>query len=67
MQRLQTSRNIIQEEVAALNHAGLDRCVGVSVRERERTREKERVCVFVWCVVQEEVAAFNHDGLDRCA
>ena len=39
MQRLQTCRNVLQEEVAALNHAGLDRCPHVVAYEGDAQDE----------------------------
>ncbi|EKX53647.1 hypothetical protein GUITHDRAFT_64135, partial [Guillardia theta CCMP2712] len=80
MQRLQVTRNIIQEEVAALNHAGLDRCPYIVAYEADAQDENFEYLALQLCewnleeYVQEhgcirevEVQAFARDMLQGLA
>eukprot|EP00960_Hanusia_phi_P039396 753874-Hanusia_phi.AAC.4 len=80
MQRLQVTRNIIQEEVAALNHAGLDRCPYIVAYEADAQDENFEYLALQlceWnleeyvqehgCIRNDEVLVFARDMLQGLA
>ena len=63
MQRLQTLKNVIQEEAAALNHAGLDRCPHVVAYECDAVDEHFEYLGLQLCECNLEEHVRHHGAL----